>query len=103
MGAMEIFCTAEGISPREAFNEARKEAQYEHGHGGHTGTIAEKTSFVMINIPEGKDPIAYAEELIENDDKRIDDKWGPAGCICLGEKPGAVNTKEYLFFGFSSS
>lgn len=36
-----------------------------------------------------------AEALIELCDPRIDDKWGDAGCIALGEG-------KYLFFGWAS-
>jgi hypothetical protein len=78
-----------------AFKAARQSAQYERGHGGYTGTIAEKTDFIMVMCPVGTDPIDYANELIENRDRRIDDKWGPAGCIACG--PG-----EYYFFGWAS-
>ncbi len=38
----------------------------------------------------------YAEFLINEDDSRIADKWGPAGCISLDKN-------EYLFFGWASS
>ena len=70
-------------------------ARYEHGHGGYTGTIAEKDDFIMINCPTDKDPYDFATELINTDDSRIDDKWGSAGCIALEE--------SYLFFGWASS
>jgi len=49
----------------------------------------------MIDLPKGKDPEKYADELIDADDSRIIDKWGPAGCFYLGKK-------EYFFFGWAS-
>jgi hypothetical protein len=96
MGACDFGCIESGDSAREAFNNAVEQAQYYHGHGGYTGTIAEKDSFRMISVPEGEDPIEYADQLVENDDQRIDDKWGPAGCVDL--KDG-----RYYFFGWASS
>jgi hypothetical protein len=96
MGACNFEEVARGDSAREAFRTAVKEAEYEYGHRGYTGTIAEKDSFTRIPLPEGVDPYDYAQLLIDNDDERISDKWGPAGCIDLGND-------EYLFFGWASS
>ena len=96
MGAEQFWHQAEGNTPKEAFHKAREEACYDHGHSGYTGTIAEKDDYVMIEVPEGKNPAEYADELMEKDDQRIDDKWGPAGCI-------KVEENKYLFFGWASS
>ena len=99
MGARDFFHEAEGHTPKEAFIKARDEAAYDYGHAGYTGTIAEKGSFVMIKVPKGKDPQDYAQELVDKCDHRIDNKWGPAGCILLEE--GEENNR-YLFFGYAS-
>lgn len=96
MGAQTFTHTAKGTSAEEAFHRAVEEARCENGHGGYTGTIAEKDSFVTIPLPEGRKPKEYARELIDEDDERIDDKWGPAGCIKVADD-------EYLFFGWASS
>jgi len=96
MGANTFTQIGKGASAREAFADARDTAQYEHGHAGYTGTIAEKQSYVMIPLPEGRDPSDYVEELLDDDDSRICDKWGPAGCI-------KIKNGEYLFFGWASS
>lgn len=97
MGATTFTTVAEGDTADEAFRFARIEAQYDRGHGGYTGTIAEKSSFTMIArnlVP--KDALALAEQLIDDGDPRIDDKWGPAGCIALADG------KRFLFFGWAS-
>jgi hypothetical protein len=88
---------ASGKTAREAFNSAINEAQCERGHGGYTGTIAEKTSYVMIKLPAEyeKRPREYASKLFDNADSRIDNKWGPAGCFDLGNG-------DYMFFGWAS-
>jgi hypothetical protein len=96
MGACDFQTCARGKDAREAFNNAVKDAQYDHGHSGYSGTIAEKHAFVMIDAPPDTDPLKFAEELIAKGDNRIDDKWGPAGCIKLPD--GA-----FLFFGWASS
>jgi len=124
MGAETFFATATGSSARSAFLEAVDQARHWHGHGGYTGTIAEKRDFVLIRdafdaivararaaghgpfvegllgrmelTPERRAAVT-AHLLIQLADPRVDDKWGPAGCI---EVPG---TNLYLFFGWASS
>jgi hypothetical protein len=91
-----VFLTAQrGDNAEEAFFEAVRRAKYDYGHAGYTGTIAEKDAYVVIPLPEGEDAIEFANRLIEDYDPRIDDKWGPAGCIPL-------NPTEFLFFGWAS-
>jgi hypothetical protein len=96
MGAESFSSRSKGKTAKEAFNKAKEEARYDFGHGGYTGTIVEKRSFVMIQTPKDKNANDYANELMNNNDRRIDDKWGPAGCI-------HIKDDEYLFFGWASS
>ena len=95
MGATTFITRAKGANAKEAFAAAVEQARYEHGHGGYTGTIAEKDRFVMVFEPLGVSPQDYANKLMGEGDSRIDDKWGPAGCIKVAEG-------EYLFFGWAS-
>ena len=83
MGAEVFHTKTKGKTAWEAFSIAVDDAHYQYGHEGYTGSIAEKDSFIMINLQEGRDPYEYAEQLIDECDKRIDDKWGPAGCFDL--------------------
>ena len=96
MGAQEFFQRAKGKTAKDAFLMARDQAAYEHGHGGYTGTLAEKSGFIEIPVPDGKDPHDFANDLMQYDDPRVSSKWGDAGCVEL--KQG-----EYLFFGWASS
>lgn len=96
MGACDFSQYGKGKNANEAFQSARDQAAWEHGHGGYTGTLAEKHDFVLIPLPEGRKPMDYAYELLNDGDPRVDDKWGPAGCIDCGEG-------TYLFFGMASS
>jgi hypothetical protein len=98
MGACDFYSVSPGKSAQDAFNAAVKRAQYDHGHGGYSGTIAEKggDGFVMIKPEPGEAPQQCAQRLINDDDPRVSDKWGPAGCIDLGEG-------KFLFFGWASS
>jgi hypothetical protein len=96
MGADPFIVGARGEDAKTAFNRAVENAAYEYGHGGYTGTIAEKDSFIEIELPKGLDPVAEADRLIDEDDERVADKWGPAGCFSLGDS-------RYLFFGWASS
>ncbi len=43
MGAAMFACTGVGPTVNEAFNYAVHKARHEHGCGGYSGTIAEKS------------------------------------------------------------
>ena len=113
MGAEMFQTVGFGKDAKEAFYKAVDMALYENGHGGYTGSIAEKNSFVMIPCPDRKSPSSFANRLIEDDDPRISDKWGPAGCVDVtAEKrklfrkvgmPWKRGQKAFLFFGYASS
>jgi hypothetical protein len=98
MGAYEFTTVGRGQSADQAFRQAGDAAAWEHGHGGYTGTIAEKNSFTVVSeplpIPAAR---ALAEQLIEEEDERVDGKWGPAGCIPIRD------SDQFLFFGWASS
>jgi hypothetical protein len=87
MGANAFTTFASGRDLSEAFESAVAQARFEHGHGGYSGTLAEKSSCVLISSTPRllADALELANELIDNDDERIDDKWGPAGAIAVGE------------------
>jgi len=118
MGATNYITVARGKNAKEAFESAVANAQWEHGHGGYTGTIAEKGSFVLFQRPKGV-RLATVKKVVHAmttywDEKTMaqlekkypkfqvrqmarvwDDKWGPSACMEL--KP-----KVYIFFGMAS-
>ena len=97
MGATTFTQVGKGKTATEAFLTAVAEARHQYGHGGYTGTLAEKGTFVLIQPPEGADLRAFVADLLnKDDDPRISDKWGPAGCVKLGPE-------EYVFFGWAST
>jgi hypothetical protein len=125
MGATTFSTTAVGKTADAAFTEARNEALYQYGHNGYTGTIAEKRSyqlitdslesiraryerlpepelrrFVLAGLQEGKREY-MAAALLDLNDPRIDNKYGPAGCIDLGPAKDGKQHK-YLFFGWAA-
>jgi len=155
MGADTFVERGKGKSAKEVFNKLVEQAAYDHGHGGYTGTIAEKSEYTFISAPtesmkrqilakmvekvnkgiewqkaqkpsvwqkealveaEAKlttlltsDPASvpntveeYAAYLIDEGDERVDDKWGPAGCLCVKE-PENGEPGEWIFFGWASS
>lgn len=95
MGASSFITIASGSTASKAFKNAVDSACYCHGHSGYTGTIAEKDSFTIINKPDGVDLYEYIDKLFDDNDSRISDKWGDAGCIQIEEG-------KYCFFGFAS-
>lgn len=104
MGADVFFVKSEGLDAAEAFTNAVEDALCIYGSRGYTGSIAEKKSFVMIEVPEGEDPVKFARGLILEDDPRVCDKWGDAGCIRLGKslKKGSLED-VFIFFGLAPS
>jgi type II secretory pathway pseudopilin PulG len=82
---------------QQAFDNARLRAQEEYDDTGYTGSILEKRSFTMINVPEGVSRSEYIQQLFNDCDPRIDDKWGPAGCVEVGP-----HGTTFLFFGWAS-
>ena len=103
MGACDFTTRARGKTAADAFSSAVASAQYEDGHGGYTGTIAEKSDFIVITPDPGESPAACVDRLMESDDRRIRDKWGPAGCVDCGPDPKNPTWCVFLFFGWASS
>ncbi len=109
MGAQDFCAFAQGSSLEAAFRAAHQQATYEHGHGGYSGTLAEKTGAVAVeHRPQTLESAqARADELLSADDERISDKWGPAGAIPVcapadDDKPDAPII-GWLLFGWASS
>jgi len=103
MGACDFFEEGIGSSASNAFSEAVDNARHEYGHGGYTGTIAEKSSYKKAGSAPTLDKAYELAEEILFDQCRFEDKWGPAGYI---EIPGPIDGYEpswnmYLFFGFA--
>lgn len=51
MGATDFMDIGQGKTASEAFRNAHDNATWEHGHGGYTGTVAEKGGFVLLTRP----------------------------------------------------
>ena len=124
MGAETFYTIEKGKNAKEAFNRAVEEAQYYYGHGGYTGSIAEKREYTEFARPKGmreKTVRNLMHDLVDfhfGDDKKknkiakkyskistdtltkmatiFEDKWGPA--VCMESKP-----KTYIFSGWASS
>lgn len=83
MGASIFIVYQPGADPDEAFRAAAAQARHDHGHGGYTGTIAEKNSYTVItHTPQTSEQAkATAQQLMTANDDRIRDRAGPAGAI----------------------
>ena len=96
MGATTFYNQAKGTSPKAVFKQEREEAQWEYGHGGYSGTIAEKSGFSMSRKPSDIDADEWIEMVdgFDSEDKDqehyydlkrdfniYDDKWGDALCV----------------------
>ena len=63
MGANTFETVGRGKTAQAAFTAAKSHAQWERGHGGYTGTIAEKHCFEVIDVPAGQEPREFAARL----------------------------------------
>lgn len=95
MGAYSFGNFGTGKSANEVFKSLAEQDRHENGHE-YSGGIGMKRSFVVIDVPSGKDPVQFANDLIDAGDARVDDKWGPAGCVKVSEG-------KWYFFGWASS
>jgi len=110
MGASTFSNISHGKSAQEAFRAAVSEAQFEHGNDGYSGSIAEKSEFVRIKVASKDDPYQVMKNMLDNNDRRVSDKWGPCGCIeitgttyAISNHPGISKDKRsFLFFGWAS-
>ena len=94
MGAQDFQVTATGATA-----QATSDARYEYGHGGYTGTIAEKHDFKIEVPPSGVSAEAYIDQCMDwesGDNWAVNDKWGPACAVQTGPN-------EWTFFGSASS
>ncbi len=82
------------IYPASCARKAFREAIQDEFLGNEDEALARKEGFIMINDSFDGSAKEYAWTLIDEGDARIDDKWGPAGCI---------KTEEgFVFFGWAS-
>lgn len=102
---------SEGLTMDRAFDECVQHALWEYGHGGYTGTIAEKDSYRRILVPEGVDGVVLQRLIEESDTEKLRrilredymhlvldwyaDKWEPALAY--------ETDTHYVFFGLASS
>lgn len=109
MGACEyinpVRKTEQTNTAKKAFISAVEGAAYEHGHGGYTGTIAEKHDFKIVKtVRVNKDDfnINNPDQYLDWDNGIANDKWGPSACVeIVDEKTGEV--LGWVFYGWASS
>lgn len=94
---------------QRAFTIARAEAQYDHGHSGYTGTIAEKDEAVLYVPPAGVTAAEAIDSMLNGWDKPrpewADAEWDNAYAECNDKWNAAVcvETQNYwVFFGWAS-
>lgn len=89
---------ADWPNAKEAFQYLGDQDRYENGHS-YSGGIGMKHDFVHIaTVNTYEEANELSSKLIQEADRRIDDKHGPAGCITIREGP-----VQFLFFGWASS
>ena len=110
MGAEQFYNKVRGTNASKSFNDEHETSCYENGHGGYSGTLAEKGGYTMSNKPKEIDADVWHRmiEDFDEDDKEqnnyrelkkdfnvYDDKWGDALCIPTDD--------GFIFCGWASS
>ena len=93
MGAYDFTNCVEVTDVQKAFDAAHSAAQHEHGHGGYTGSLAEKHGYRVLS----RTPLERGEELSAfiNIHLEDNDKWGPAFAVPLAKSTiGKPMTKK---------
>ena len=80
----------------DKFKEIVAEAEYEDGHGGYTGTFAEK------NRLEVSDRTFGSVDEAENWINEVNDKWGPAMAVLVCP-PDNPDKRVWVIGGWCSS
>jgi hypothetical protein len=86
------------VDPKIVFHDLVENAQWESGHGGYTGTIAEKNGFVTRHphvFGSKKDALTFVEGDLDTNDK-----WGPAFHVMWDAGTGK---RGHVFYGMASS
>jgi hypothetical protein len=73
MGGCEFECSGKGRSAAEVFRSLRDSASYECGHGGYTGTIAEKPGFSIVPPPSDEVARECLQKMLNNLNKCVED------------------------------
>jgi hypothetical protein len=117
MGAAQFGNLGIGKDAKDAFSKLVQSARYEHGHGGYSGTIAEKHSFELITPPSGIAALDFARWALDSDPygssglaqgvppehgaavlraaKFADNKYGPAVAVEIkGDELAALRAKR---------
>lgn len=111
MGAQTFEQYVEGTDVHAAFRDGVEQAAWENGHGGYTGTLAEKHEFVLYTPPSHIASLQAVTDMQWSDKREPDyadfawrhaascynDKWGPA--VAIGDDEG----QGFWFIGWASS
>jgi hypothetical protein len=113
MGANYFRTESAGATVEAAFELARTDAFYEFGHGGYTGSIAEKAGFEEFSFatfdearevvrlihdyeqPENERREKVGEALWDAIDEITQDKW--SDCVAI-----KIDNTRWIFFGWAS-
>lgn len=65
MGGTTFIDSAKAATAADAYRQLCERALHEYGHGGYTGSIAEKSGYVQFSMPDGFTPEELADVLVD--------------------------------------
>jgi len=89
MGASEFASTVIAKDAVSAFDIAREQAAWRYGHGGYTGTIAEKGDFFLVPFPSRTTVDAFINHVRAAADNSVMDNFSG---IVMSER----NTQRFI-------
>jgi len=100
-GGSDFYVFIKGTDAKKAFRDAVDNASHNSGHGGYSGTIAEKNSFEIVSGPLTK----KQAQNFASDKMDENDKWGPAFAIPVVGDAGqkTVDVKPIKVFAQDSN
>lgn len=107
MGACCFENYSKILDPKKAFDDIHESALYENGHGGYSGTIAEKSRYETRSAPltsnKAKEFI-YGKDDYDSENENFGDiensvKWGDAFHVPICDDMGKII--GHCFYGYA--
>ncbi len=99
-----ILNTGHGESDIAAFHNEVMAARQAHGQSGLTGTLADKTSFIHLDLPDEvkamhiEDAVDWVRRhILKPHDERI---WGSKAPLGVAHYSGHGDEQAFILFGF---
>jgi len=92
-----------GATALDAFMHAQRHAKAQADDQEEVKGILKKQTFRVIPRPASQEAVACAQNLLDRDEPRVDQRFGPATCIEMGHKEAARERSQRPGYRFGTS